>query len=723
MGITIALAGNPNAGKTTLFNHLTGARQHVGNWPGVTVEKKEGFREHKGERLRIVDLPGIYSLTAYSVEEVVARDFILDERPDVVIDVLDASNLERNLYLATQLIELNIRLVFAMNMVDVARSRGMVADYEQLARLLGVPIVQTVGTRGEGLEALLDTAVTVAADKDPVSRHIHVHYGPEIEEEIAKIREVLRRDPELTARYYPRWTALKLLENDPLVKKAVSASQAAAGILAQVEESRGHLARIFEDDPETLVAEARYGFISGALKETMRLSAVAKKTLSDRIDQVLTNRAFGFPILFLFLYLLFQGTFTLGAYPMEWIESGVGFLGDMANRFLPSGDLRDLIVDGVIGGVGGVVVFLPNIVLLFLGISIFEDTGYMARAAFIMDRVMHSMGLHGKSFIPLLMGFGCNVPAIMAARTLETRRDRLLTILINPLMSCSARLPVYVLLSGAFFPGQEGNVIFALYLTGIVLAILMGQIFARTFFRGEATPFVLELPPYRVPTLRSLLIHMWDKAKVFLQKMGGVVLVFSVIIWFLGAFPKDVTYIHDYAAMEKEAGDLLAAADQAEIDPVLAGDLRAQAEEIKNTVERMREEERLSQSYIGRIGHAIEPLIRPLGFDWKLGVSLVTGIVAKEVVVSTMGVLYQAGEDDEGGLREALKRSGMDPVTSLGFMLFVLIYVPCIVTVITIWRETGSFGWTAFAISYLVALAWVVAFLVRVAGQGIVQIA
>lgn len=721
MDLTIAVAGNPNAGKTTIFNRLTGSRQSVGNWPGVTVEKKEGTCVHRDTRIRVVDLPGIYSLTAYSMEEIVARDFILEEHPGVVVDVLDASNLERNLYLATQLIELNVRLVFAMNMVDVAKARGIVVDYDQLGRLLGVPIVQTVGTKGQGLEALMDKVREVAEDRDVVSRHVHIHYGREVEEEILNIREALRADPGLKRSCYPRWLAVKLIENDSHARQRVSASPASQEILAQVEQSQKHLAEIFDDEPETLIAEARYGFISGALKETTRRPAAAKKTGSDRIDQVVTNRMLGFPILVFLMYLLFHGTFTLGAYPVQWIEAAVGWLGELMRTALPDGLVKDLVVDGVVGGVGGVIVFLPNILLLFLGISLLEDTGYMARAAFIMDRVMHTLGLHGKSFIPLLMGFGCNVPAIMATRTLETRRDRLLTILINPLMSCSARLPVYVLLAGAFFPGREGDVLFSLYFFGIVLAILMGQLFKRTLFRGEAAPFVLELPPYRMPTLRSLLIHMWDKAKVYLQKMGGVVLAFSVIIWFLGAFPQSAPYSEDYEAEKQSIEMELAEVRARAVDPEGLAQLEAGTSQRLTELEQSREKERLAHSYIGRLGHLIEPVIAPLGFDWRLGVSLATGFVAKEVVVSTLSVLFQVGDGGvtSHGLKDALKKSGLTPVTAYAFMAFVLIYIPCIVTVITIWRETGSLGWTAFAVGYLMTLAWLVAFIIRWVGEGL----
>ncbi len=704
--LTIALAGNPNAGKTTIFNQLTGARQKVGNWSGVTVEKKEGSLTHKGYDITVVDLPGIYSLTAYSIEEVVARNYILEEHPDVVVDILDASNLERNLYLAVQLIELNIPLVFAMNMVDVAKARGIIIDYQQLSRLLGVPLVQTVGTRGEGIDRLVDTVIDVAKGKHPTSRHIHINYGKEIEEEILKIRQKIKEDPELHKAYYPRWFALKLLEKDRLVEERARRSPKGHEIMDQVERSRNRIQSILGDDPETVIAEARYGFISGALKETMRLSAAAKKTISDKIDQVLTNRLLGFPVFLFFMYALFQATFKIGAYPVEWIEKGVELLAAFVSANMPPGILRDMLTEGIINGVGGVIVFLPNILMLFLGISLFEDTGYMARAAFIMDRVMHSLGLHGKSFIPLLMGFGCNVPAIMATRTLESRRDRLLTILINPLMSCSARLPVYVLLAGAFFPKRAGDVIFGIYILGVVLAILVGRLMSITIFKGESAPFVLELPPYRLPTLKSVILHMWENTKVYLQKMGGVVLAFSIVIWFLGAFPKDIQYSQDYTSEIKALEQGLAQVKQDE-------------EEVKVlktklvSLQRAMEEERLSKSYIGRIGKAIEPVIAPLGFDWKLGVSLVTGFVAKEVVVSTMAVLYQAGEDDTSGLQKSLKASGIDRCTALAFMVFVLIYVPCMVTVVTIWRETGSLGWTFFSVGYLMILAWIIAFVTR----------
>ncbi|MBA2848756.1 ferrous iron transport protein B [Thermosulfuriphilus ammonigenes] len=670
--ITLALIGNPNAGKTTIFNNLTGARQKVGNWPGVTVEKKEGRLRRGDYEIRVVDLPGIYSLTAYSVEEVIARDFILEDRPDVVVDVIDASNLERNLYLAVQLLELEAPLVFAMNMVDLAEARGMKIDFDQLSVLLGVPIVKTVGTKAVGMEELISTAISVAEGKEPRLRRVHINYGPELEKEIARLSKILSQSP-LGQKYPSRWLAVKLLEADQDIVAKVVQEAGGQEIVTQAEASRERIQTLLEESPEALIAEARYGFIAGALRETMRLTPQARVSLSDRIDQVVTNRLFGFPIFFAFMYLLFYLTFRLGEVPVSWIEAGVEWLGAQISAHMAPSLLRDLLVEGIVAGVGGVIVFLPNILLLFLGISLLEDTGYMARAAFIMDRVMHTLGLHGKSFIPLLMGFGCNVPALMATRTLESRKDRLLTILINPLMSCSARLPVYILFAGTFFPGREGNVIFAIYLLGIVLAVLMGQLFSKTIFRGEAAPFVLELPPYRLPTLKSIIIHMWDKTKVYLQKMGGVVLAFSVILWALTVFPR----VDGHSPP-------------------------------------------IEESYIGRAGRAIEPFIAPLGFNWQMGVSLLTGFVAKEVVVSSMGVLYQVdeveGEEGFSTLSQALKNSGITPLTAFAFMAFVLIYVPCIVSVVTIWRETGSIGWTLFAIGYLVSLAWIVAFVIRQVG-------
>ncbi len=664
MQITVALTGNPNAGKTTIFNQLTGARQKVGNWPGVTVEKKEGTLKFQGHTIKVVDLPGIYSLTAYSIEEIVARDFILEENPDVVVDVIDASNLERNLYLAVQLMELGRPLIFAMNMVDVAKARGIYIDYDLLSRLLGVPVVKTVGTKGLGIEDLLETIVAVAEGRLQ-AKPVSINYGPEVERELKVLTELLTQIPSLCAKYPPRWLAIKLLEKDPEVLRLVRKCPGSEAVLEQLARSEERLRKVLDETPEAIIAEARYGFISGALREVVRTSALDRRSMSDRIDDIVTNRFLGFPIFFLAMYALFYLTFKLGEYPVALIEHGVELLGGFLSAHLPDGLLKELLVDGVVSGVGGVLVFLPNILLLFLGISLFEDTGYLARAAFIMDRVMHFLGLHGKSFIPLLMGFGCNVPAIMATRTLETQRDRILTILINPLMSCSARLPVYVLFAGAFFPGHESQVIFGIYALGIALAMLLGKLFSRVLIKEEDTPFVLELPPYRMPTLKGLVLHMWEKTKVYLQKMGGVILVFSVILWALSAFPR----------------------------------INGQAPPVE-------------KSYIGHLGKAIAPVLKPLGFDWRMGVSLMTGVVAKEVVVSSLGVLYQEAEKGGHSLREALKASGLTPPAALGFMAFVLIYIPCIATILAIWKETGALKWPLICVFYELTLAWVVAFLI-----------
>ena len=708
--ITVALAGNPNSGKTTIFNHITGTRQHVGNWPGVTVEKKEGLIQHNGHRLRIVDLPGTYSLTAYSIEEIVARRFLVDEKPDVVVDIVDASNLERNLYLATQLIELGVKLILALNMADVAEARGHEIDAGKLGTLLGVPVVFTVGTKNQGIKELLNKVVEVAEDRDTVSRHIHIAYGHELEKEIKKIQDVIWKDPSIGRRYSTRWLAVKLLENDGAVKEGVEAlGDLGTRILAQAEAGRVHLAKLYQDDTEMVLTDQRYGFISGALKEVLRVSAASKFDLSRQIDLVLTNRLLGFPLFIFFIWAMFQLTFTLGAYPMAWLDVGVGSLGGLVGKVLSPGLLRDFLVDGVIAGVGSVIIFLPNILLLFFCIALFEDTGYLARAAFIMDRVMHLIGLHGKSFIPLLMGFGCNAPAIMATRTLESERDRILTILINPLMSCSARLPVYVLLAGTFFGASAGNVIFSIYSLGIALAIAMGKLFRITLFRGESAPFVLELPPYRVPTLKSLLIHMWDRSAIFLRKMGGVILVGSMVVWFLGAFPR-----HPDAPAFESTGRSQTALTPAPAELASAGP--GAGHEIGASG---REEFRLERSYLGRLGRIIQPIFAPLGFDWQTSVAVLSGFVAKEIVVSTLGVLYAGSHENEENeaLRRALRASGMTPLAAYALMAFVLTYVPCLATVGAIRRETNSWKWTVFSIAYTLTLAWVVAFVIYQGGR------
>jgi len=716
--ITIALTGNPNSGKTTIFNNLTGTRQHVGNWPGVTVEKKVGTVIHNGHRLRVVDLPGTYSLTAYSIEEIVARRFLVDSKPDVVVDIVDASNLERNLYLATQLIEMGVKLILALNMADVAQARGHQIDADSLGTLLGVPVVFTIGTKNQGMKDLLDKVLEVVEDRDTVSRHIHISYGHELEKEIKKIQDVIWQDPSIGERFSTRWLAVKLLENDEAVQDRVrSLGEIGDQILAQAEASRERLREFYKDHAEMVLTDQRYGFIGGALKEVLKVSGKIKFDLSRQVDLILTNRILGFPIFIFFIWAMFQLTFTLGAYPMEWIDAGVGWLGIVVTALMPEGLLQDLLVNGIIAGVGSVIIFLPNILILFFCIALFEDTGYLARAAFIMDRVMHIIGLHGKSFIPLLMGFGCNAPAIMATRTLESERDRLLSIMINPLISCSARLPVYILLAGTFFGASAGNVIFSIYALGIALAIAMGKLFSVTLFRGDIAPFVMELPPYRAPTLKSLLIHMWDRSQIFLRKMSGVILVGSILVWVLGSFPRSAD-LHRGQNVERGATSptqervISLAESRQPMSP-------AAKEDDPQNPELDMEMAQLENSFLGRLGRFIQPIFAPLGFDWRTSVAVLTGFVAKEIVVSTLGVLYAAGADvneESEALRRSLRASGMTPLGAYALMAFVLIYIPCLATVAVIRRETNSWKWTGFSVGYSLALAWVVSFLIYQGG-------
>ncbi len=696
--LRIALAGNPNCGKTTIFNAMTGARQRVGNYPGVTVEKKTGHFERNGYSIELVDLPGTYSLTAYSVEERAARSFIINEHPDVVIHVIDSGNLARNLYLTVQLMELGVDLVLDLNMWDEFESTGTELDIEKLHTLTGAPIVTTVGHRGSGVEELVDAAIALYENREEHHRHVPVSYGSHVDDILVKLTDLLEANPDVTGNYPARWMAIKFLEGDlKVLGRLKEDSEATRQIRKAVTKAGKHIRTATGSDPEKVISEGRYGYIQGALKEALTEfeAPIDRMELSRRIDDVFTNRFLGYPIFLLFMWLLFQATFSLGAYPMGWIESFVGWLSGTATSILPPSLLTDLIVDGIIGGVGSVIVFLPNIMILFLGIAVLEDTGYMARAAFLMDRLMHALGLHGKSFIPLLMGFGCSVPAIMATRTLESKKDRILTVLLVPLMSCSAKLPVYILIAGAFFAESAGSVVFLMYAVGVVLSLLIGRLFSRTLFRSEVAPFVMELPPYRVPTGKGLLIHMWERARIYLQKMGGIILVASVILWFLGAFPKTTDFSRDY---------------DAEVETLLALGGSESIEQIE-TLAAMRAAEEVENSYIGRTGKAIEPMIRPLGFTWEMGVSLITGFVAKEVVVSTMGVLYQVGTESDDSLATAISapESGITPLAAFGFMLFVLIYTPCVVAVMATRREIGAL-WMWFSILYQLALAWFVSF-------------
>jgi len=719
--LRIALAGNPNSGKTTIFNNLTGTRQKVGNWPGVTVEKKEGEIHRNGYDIKIIDLPGTYSLTPFTIEEIVARDFILEEVPDVVIDIIDASNLERSLYLANQLRELDCKVIFALNMADLARSRGMHIDAGIMSELLGVPIVFTVGNKGEGLTELIQTAIDLAGSPVEIPEERKVRYSKDIEGAIGELRSVVEERTDGSFPYNRRWVAVKLLEDDQIIKqrmKQVLGASAAEPVLEAAKRLRGQLMGRFDEDPEIIMTDERYGFIAGIMREAVTTSARRRMDFSRNIDLVLTNRFLGFPIFIFFIWAMFQLTFTLGAYPMEWIDAGIGVFSGFVAGLLPAGMLKDLIVNGIIAGVGSILIFLPNILLLFFCISLFEDTGYMSRAAFLMDKIMHLIGLHGKSFIPMLMGFGCNVPAIMATRTLESRTDRILTIMITPFMSCSARLPVYIVLAGSFFAASAGTVIFILYLLGIVVAILSGRLLRSVLLRGIEAPFVMELPPYRVPMLKSLLIHMWDRSKMFLKKMGGIILVGSIVVWALSSFPSDINYSRDYAG-QIERIEMVYAEKIRDAAPEAVVDLKSRRAQMIRDVKNMRYQEKARKSYIGRIGQMVEPVFEPVGIDWRGSVALLTGFVAKEIVVSTMGVLYAVDEAEAESevLRNALKNSGMTALSALSMMVFVLLYVPCLATVSVIARETGSVRWALFNIAYTTGVAWIAALAVYQGGR------
>ncbi len=682
--IDIALVGNPNSGKTTLFNIASGSHERVGNFSGVTVDSKEAGFRHAGYLFNITDLPGTYSLTAYSPEELFVRTHITEKIPDIVVNVVDASNLERNLYLTTQLIDMDIRVVIALNMYDEFQQTGNQLDYHALSKLLGIPVIPTVSSKGTGISELFDQIIEVFEDRSPVVRHVHINYGPELERSIRRIQEVIWLDKSLTDRISSRFYSIKLLEKDTAVLTSLQSSLQYSAIIEESEKEILRLETLFKEDSATLATDAKYGFVAGALKETMHVAEVREpsKSPSERIDTLLTHKYLGFPMFLVFLWVMFQSTFSLGEIPKHWIDLLVAEIGSKLTTALPSGPARDLLVDGIINGVGSIIVFLPNILILFFFISLMEDSGYMARAAFIMDKLMHKIGLHGQSFIPLIMGFGCNVPAIMVTRTLKDRNDRLLTMLINPFMSCSARLPVYILIAGAIFPDHAGSVIFGLYITGIVLAILISLVFKRFLFKSQEAPFVMELPPYRMPTHSVILSHMWEKGKQYLSKMGGIILIAVILIWTLEYFP---------------GGNKLSP------------------------------DERLQNSYIAQIGRAIEPAIAPLGFDWRMGVSLITGAAAKEVVVSTMGVLFGSNHYHERRnakplgvqLQQATYQNGpregqklFTPVAGISFLLFILIYMPCIAVVATVNRESGSWKWALFLITYTTALAWLLSFTV-----------
>ena len=712
--INVALVGNPNCGKTSLFNIASGAHEHVGNYSGVTVDAKEGFFNFQGYTFRIVDLPGTYSLSAYTPEEIYVRKHIIEETPDIIINVVDASNLERNLYLTTQLIDMNVRMVIALNMYDELKASGNELDHVKLGQLLGVPIIPTVSKRGEGIDMLFHVIIGIYEGSDFLSqkikkdvknevieefldwhkeyandhafgsheeekdekpnniyRHIHINHGPEIEESIDNLKKVVSKNEEIRYKYSTRFLSIKLLEGDKDIENEVKELPNSKDIFAVRDKEAAHIKLETKEDSEQAITDAKYGFIAGALQETFTDNHLQKEQVTRVIDSIVTNKIWGYPIFFILLYLMFEGTFVLGDYPMQGIEWIVAQIANIVHGNMSEGPLKDMIVDGIIGGVGGVIVFLPNILLLYFFISMMEDSGYMARAAFIMDKIMHKMGLHGKSFIPLIMGFGCNVPAIMASRTIEDRKSRLITMLVNPLMSCSARLPIYLVLVGALFPKSASLVLLSIYATGIILAVLMARLFSKFLVKGDEAPFVMELPPYRMPTMKSMVRHTWEKGQQYLRKMGGIIMIASIIIWFLGYYPNHNSY-------------------------------NSVAEQQEN-------------SYIGKIGKTIEPAIKPLGFDWKLGIGLLSGVGAKELVVSTLGVLYTNEDHRENA--NLSQRIDITPIAGLSFMFFVLIYFPCIATLAAIKQESGSWKWALFAATYTTTLAWIVSFIVFNVGK------
>lgn len=691
--INVALIGNPNCGKTSLFNVASGAKEHVGNYSGVTVDAKKGSFDYCGYKINIVDLPGTYSLASYSPEELYVRRYLKDETPDVIINVVVASNLERNLYLTTDLISMDRKMVIALNMYDELEKSGDTLDYKLLGEMIGVPIVPTVSKNGKGLNTLFDTVINVFEDRDAAVRHIHVNLGRDTEGAIRILVDMLKADGLTALHFSPRYLAIKLLEKDRETEDLIKESPDADKIFAERDRLVMRLENATGDDVSSIIASEKYGFISGALAETLVKGEKDPSNSTNIIDSFVTNKLFGFPLFLMVMFAMFWVTFEVGAYPMEWIEQCVEFLSRVVNDYMPDGALKDLIADGIIGGVGGVIVFLPNILILYFFISFMEDSGYMARAAFIMDKLMHRIGLHGKSFIPLVMGFGCNVPAIMACRSIESRSSRLITILINPFMSCSARLPVYVLLIGTFFDRHAALVFLLLYLTGIAVAMLTARLLRKFWFHADETPFVMELPPYRIPTLKASLRHMWGKGQQYLKKMGGVILVASIIVWALNYFPHHND--SEVTASTVPAAEAFAETDDSAIDPS-------------------------HDSYLEMAGKAINPVMTPLGFHWRATVAALAGVPAKEIVVSTLGVLYTGDEDiDDNALSTRITapnkvtgKPDFTPAAALAFMVFILLYCPCIASVTAIVKETGKWQYGAFSVVYNTVVAWLIAFIV-----------
>lgn len=722
--ITVAFVGNPNCGKTTIFNQVSGLHERVGNYSGVTVEAKQATYKYGGYVFNLIDLPGTYSINTFTPEELYVRKHIIEEVPDIIINVVDGSNLERNLYLTTQLIDLDVRIVGALNMYDELEKSGTALDVEMFSTLLGIPFVPTVGSKNIGISKLFDEVIMVFEDSHPLSRHIHINYGQSLEEAISAVQKRIKipENQSVTNVISSRFLAIKMLEGDEDALKRINKCVNVNEIILEVEKQAQKIEANFKESPETTITDAKYGFIEGALKETSSNGLKSSKSSVSRlIDNFLTDKLYSFPIFIFLMWFMFQATFFLGSYPQAWIESLVNLLGNSLSKIIAAGIFKDLLIDGIIGGVGGVIVFLPNILILFFFISLMEDSGYMARVAFIVDKLMHKVGLHGRSFIPLLMGFGCNVPAIMATRTIEGRNDRLVTMLINPFMSCSARLPVYVLIISAFFPQHPGTMLFLVYSIGIAMAGIIAWIFKKTLFKANELPFVMELPPYRMPSVNSLFKHIWFRAGMYLKKMANVILIASLIIWALNYFPRTIDYSQNYELAKQKVIN--------EMTPNIGSVENSSIKLRVDSISKQQEMERLEKSYIGQIGKFIEPVIHPLGFDWKMGVSLVTGLAAKEIVVSTMGVLYQAESDNIDQslvqkLRAATHSSGdlkgqkvYTPLVAFGFLMFILFYFPCIAVVAAIRRESGEWKWAVFAVVYTTSLAWVVSFLLYQIGS------
>ena len=705
--IKIAIAGNPNSGKTSLFNQLVGARQHVGNWPGVTVEKKEGDLKHEGHSLQFVDLPGTYSLTAYSQEELIARDYLIENKPDVVLNVLDATNLERGLYFTIQLLEMECPLIVVLNMWDEVEAQEIKIDITLLENLLGVPVVTTSAVKKRGLDQVLASVVSVAISP-PTFNISKLTYQEDLEEEIAQVSSVILKDKDLIAHLPVRWLAIKLIEQDQQIYKLIHERSIWMELSSVLEKSRKHLHTHFDQSLESIVSESRYAFIHGAIKEVAEDPPHRQKTLTDYLDTVLMHKLAGLPIFIFLLWSVFQLTFKLGEVPMAWIEWFFQFLGGFVARVMPDSTLTSLIVDGVISGVGGVLVFLPNILILFWAISFLEDTGYMARAAFLMDKIMHRFGLHGRSFIPMIMGFGCSVPAFMATRTLKNKADQITTMLVTPFMSCGAKLPVYVLLIGTFFANHsQGNILFGIYLFGVLLALASAAVLKKYIFLGLSEPFVMELPPYRLPTLRNTVLHMWEKARMYIKKAATLILIASIAIWFFSNYPAD----HDLAEQHQLQ------ISEIRLDKTL--NTLQQTDRIK-LLDNQVAAQQLKYSIAGKMGSIIEPVIRPLGFDWKIGIALVSGFAAKEVIVSTLGTIYRVGsiEEETQSLQVALKNDPhMNPLVALTLMFFTLLYVPCIAATAVFHKEVKEWKWTVFYILFTTGMGYLVAFLVYQGGR------